>query len=160
MQHMLIKQEFNDVVPFDPKSLSDALTAIPLVEERIKAIKEFAYAQAVAGREVPGYKLVEKRPRRHWTDEKAVVAWAKQRAIEPFESPVLKSPAQLEKGLKKPEKAELSAFTASVSSGSTLVAEGDARPAISKMITIEDFEVIGGPSEPKQLTATNLFAKE
>jgi hypothetical protein len=157
MQHMLIKQEFSNVIPFDPKQLADALTAIPLVEERIKAIKEFAYAQAVAGASIPGYKLVEKRPRRHWTDEKAVVAWAEQRAINPYEDPVLKSPAQIEKGLKKPEKAELAAFTASVSSGTTLVAEGDARPAVSKMITVEDFEAIGGPSTPKQLTTNNLF---
>ena len=157
MQHMLIKQEFSAVVPFDPEQLSSALTAIPLVEERIKAIKEFAYAQACEGKEIPGYKLVDKRARRYWTDEKAVVVWAKQRAIEPYEPPVLKSPAQLEKGLKKPEKAELAAFTASVSSGTALVAEGDARPAISKQVTVEDFEAIGGASQPKQISATNLF---
>jgi hypothetical protein len=88
------------------------------------------------------------------------VAWAEQRAINPYEDPALKSPAQIEKGLKKPEKAELAQFTASVSSGTTLVVESDARPAISKMITIEDFDVVGGTSEPKRLTATNLFAKE
>ena len=160
MQHMLIKQEFSDVVPFDPEQLSSALTAIPLVEERIKAIKEFAYTQACEGREIPGYKLVDKRARRHWTNEQQVIEWAKNRAIEPFEPPVLKSPAQLEKGLKKPEKMELAAFTASVSSGTTLVAEGDARPAVSKQITIDDFEAIGGASQPKQLSATNLFTKE
>lgn len=157
MQHMLIKQEFSAVIPFDPKTLASALDAIPLVEERIKAIKEFAYAQAVAGRTVPGYKLVDKRPRRQWTDRIAVIAWAKQRAIEPFEEPVLKSPAQLEKGLKKSEKTELAAYTVSVSSGTALVPEADARPAVNKMITIDDFEAIGGASQPKQLSATNLF---
>ena len=154
---MLIKQEFSDVVPFDPKQLADALTAIPLVEARIKAIKEFAYERAVAGDQIPGWKLVDKRARRHWTDEKAVVAWAEQRAINPYEDPVLKSPAQLEKGMKKPEKAELAAFTASVSSGSTLVPESDARPAVSKMVTVDDFEAIGGASQPKQITANKLF---
>ena len=158
MQHMLIKQEFGNVVPFDPKQLADALAAIPLVEARIRAITEFAYEQAVSGAAIPGFKLVDKRARRHWTDEKAVAAWAESRAINPFEPPVLKSPAQLEKGLKKPEKAELAAFTASVSSGTTLVPEADARPAVSKMITVDDFEAIGGASEPKKLSATNLFS--
>ena len=158
MQHMLVKQEFTAVVPFDAKKLADALTAIPLVEERIKAIKDFAYAQACEGREIPGYKLVDKRPRRQWTDEKAVIAWAQERAIEPFEAPSLKSPAQLEKGLKKPEKAELAEFTVSLSSGSTLVAETDARPAVSKMITVDDFSPVGGvEAAPKQLSADNLF---
>ena len=142
MQHMLIKQEFSDVVPFDPKQLADALTAIPLVEARIKAIKEFAYERAVAGDQIPGWKLVDKRARRHWTDEKAVVAWAEQRAINPYEDPVLKSPAQLEKGLKKPEKAELAAFTASVSSGSVLAPESDSRPAVQKMLTVDDFDIV------------------
>lgn len=158
MQHALVKQEFTAVGQYDPQTLARALTDIPLIEERIKAIKEFAYSEATAGKAIPGYKLVEKRPRRHWTNEDAVIKWAKDRAIEPFEKPELKSPAQLEKGLKKPEKAELAAFTASVSSGSTLVPESDARPAVSKQITVDDFEAIGGPPvAPKQLSVENLF---
>ena len=155
---MLVKQEFTAVVPFDAKRLSDALTAIPLVEERIKAIKDFAYAQACEGREIPGYKLVDKRPRRQWTDEQAVIKWAEERAINPFEAPSLKSPAQLEKGLKKPEKAELAEFTASVSSGTALVPDTDARQAVSTMVTVDDFAPVGGAeAAPKQLSADNLF---
>ena len=145
MQHALVKQEFGDVVPFDPKQLADALTAIPLVEARIRAIKEFAYERAVAGDQIPGWKLVDKRPRRQWTDEKAVISWAESRAINPFETPAVKSPAQMEKGLKKQEKTELAQFTASVSGGSTLVAESDARPAVSAMITVDAFDVIPTP---------------
>jgi len=155
MQHALVKQEFSAVVPFDSEGLSAALAAIPLVKERIKAIEEFAYAQAQAGLQIPGYKLVDKKGRRHWTDENAVIKWAKDRAIEPFEKPELKSPAQLEKGLKKPEKAELAAFTAVVSSGTALVPESDARQAVTKAITADDFTAISGA--PQQLTATNLF---
>jgi len=156
-QHALIKAEFSEVTVYDPRKLAEALAAIPLVKERIKAIEELAYREATAGKEIPGYKLVDKRPRRHWTDEAAVIAWAKARAIEPFVEPELKSPAQLEKGLKKPEKTELAAWTASVSSGTALVPDADARPAVSNMATIEDFEAVGGPEAPKQLTADNLF---
>lgn len=157
MQHEMVKSEFAAVVPFDGRRLADSLAAIPLVEERIKAIKEFAYARAVAGDAIPGYKLVEKRPRRHWTDEKAVIKWAKERAIEPFVEPELKSPAQLEKALKKPEKTELAAFTVSISSGTTLVPEADSRPAVSNQVTVDDFDVIDNFVAPKQLTAANLF---
>ena len=155
MQHALMKQEFSTIVPADPKALGQLLTAVPLVKERIKAIEEFAYMQATAGTAIPGFKLVEKRGRRQWTDEPAVMKWAKDRAIEPYEEPELKSPAQLEKGLKKAEKAELAQFTVSVSSGTALVPDTDVRPAVSKQITVDDFTAIDGA--PKQLTVTNLF---
>jgi hypothetical protein len=155
-EHALMAYDFA-AVPVAPATLAQWLTSVPLVKERIKAIEELAYQQAVGGVPIPGWKLVDKRARRQWTDEQKVIEWAKQRAIEPFEEPSLKSPAQLEKGLKKAEKGELAEFTVSVSSGSVLVPEGDARPAISKQITVDDFAAIGGPAEPKQLTASNLF---
>jgi len=44
-----------------------------------------------------------------------------------------------------------------LSSGTVLVTESDARPAVSKMITVDDFAAIGGPTEPAKLTANNLF---
>jgi len=144
MQHMLVKQEFSAAVPYDAQALSTALTSIPLVEERIAAIKAFAYERASAGDAVPGYKLVEKRARRHWTDENAVIKWAEERAINPFEALKLKSPAGLERGMGKPEKADLSQYTAFVSSGTTLVPESDSRSEINKRITADDFQLIGG----------------
>ena len=158
MQQALVVQEFKNVVAYDAGALAKALQDAPLVEERIAALRSFAYERAVAGDNIPGFKLVEKRARRHWTDENAVIQWAKKRAIEPFENPELKSPAQLEKGLKKAEKEELKAWTVSVSSGVSLVPESDARPPVSKQITVDDFEAIGGPEAPKQLTADTLFS--
>lgn len=154
MQHALVKAEFSEVISFDPKALGQTLSSITLVEERIKALKDFAYTQAVAGLKIPGWKLVDKKPRRHWTDQNAVIKWAKDRAVDPFAEPELKSPAQLEKGLKKGEKAELAQFTAAVSSGTTLVPEADARQEVNKMVTVDDFDVIGSPEvAPKQLRA-------
>lgn len=158
MQHALVKLQFSDVAPFDSGALGKALNQIPLVEERIAAMKAFAYNQSLAGVKIPGWKLVEKRPRRHWNDEPGVIEWAKKRAIDPFVVPEVKSPAQLEKGMKKAEKTELAMFVVSLSSGTTLVPESDARPAVSNQITVDDFEAIGGPEgAPKQLAANNLF---
>jgi len=141
-QHALVRAEFSELKPYDPATLKDMLDAIPLVKERLKAIEEFAYKEACAGKKIPGYKLVDKVPRRKWTDEAAVIEWAKGRAIDPFEEPALKSPAQLEKGLKKAEKAELAQFCSAVSSGSVLVPESDKRPEITKMATVDDFPTL------------------
>ena len=157
-QHALVAAQFSDVAPYDPKALQTALDAIPLVEQRISAIREFAYMQAMNGRPVPGYKLVAKRAKRAWNNETAVIKWAKDRAIDPFEPASLKSPAQLEKGLRKPEKTELTPFISAVSSGESLVPETDPRPAVSKTITADDFDAINSREvAPQQLTVDNLF---
>lgn len=139
-QHALVAQEFSDVKVYDRQKLSIALDTIPMVEARIKAIREFAYAEAERGNPPPGYKLVAKRSTRRWIDEKIVIDWAQARAIDAFEEPSIKSPAQLEKGLKKADKEELAAMSVFVSSGHTLAPEADARPAVHKALTTE-FEV-------------------
>lgn len=140
-QHALVAQEFGALAQYDPKALAQALDSIPLVEARIKAIREFAYAEAERGNPPPGYKLVAKRATRKWVDEATVVEWAKRKAIDPYEAPTVKSPAQLEKGLKKAEKEELADFVVSVSSGHTLAAESDKRPAVHQAL-IGEFEAI------------------
>lgn len=143
-QHALVAAEFKGLVPYDPHALAKALDAVPLVEGRIKAIREFAYEEAMRGKEIPGHKLVAKRAVRRWLDEKAVADWATKRGVDPYEEPKVKSPAQLEKGLAKDEKESLSQMTASVSSGFTLVPESDKRPA-AKTALAEEFAVIPGP---------------
>lgn len=156
LQHSLVECTAPGLPALDPSTLGDWLTVIPLVEERIKAVRESAYQQALTGVKIPGWKLVDKRPRRCWTEPDKVIAWAKGRAIEPFETPELKSPAQMEKGLKAAEKRELAAWVASVSSGTTLAPESDPRQPVSKAISVADFDVVGG-SASKQIFADNIF---
>jgi len=137
VQHSLVAAEFSETLPYDPMKLKAALDARELVKARIKALDEFAYAEAERGVEIPGYKLVAKRGVRKWTDDIQVVTWAAGKALTPFEEPKLKSPAQLEKGLSKEEKAELNDMTVTVSSGHTLVPESDKRPAVHKALATE-----------------------
>lgn len=149
-QHALLAAEFSSVVAYDPVALAQALAAIPQVKERIKAIEEFAYAAATRGERIPGYKLVAKRPTRVWNSEGDVVEWAKANAVDPYEAPKLKSPAQMEKavsegaprGKKKDAIAPLQAFISSVSSGTALVPESDERPAYQPL-SATDFDLIG-----------------
>lgn len=153
-QHAIIAAQFDNVTSYDPDKLRAALDAIPMVEARIKAIREFAYAEAEKGNPVPGYKLVQKRASRYWVSEANAIEWAQANGFDPYHPRELKSPAQLEEmipgGRKKEERerkavtlAGLKALVDSRSSGLTLVSNDDERPP-AKRITAEDFAVIDG----------------
>lgn len=145
-QHELVVMDFDRAVAYDPVALAKGLSMIPTVKAKIKALEEFAYAEAERGVQIPGWKLVEKRATRKWIDEAAVVAWAEANAVDPYEPPVLKSPAQLEKGLSKPAKAGMAALTEKKSSGHALVPETDDRPAV-KPLSADEFDVAGEPTK-------------
>jgi len=145
-QHALVAAEFTEIVPYDPVALAKALDAIPLVEARIKAIREFAYAEAERGNPPPGYKLVAKRAVRRFVDEEEFVEHAKREGVDAgilYEAPSLKSPAQVEKILGKKAFAAFAGHVASISSGHTLAREDDKRPAVHKALA-EEFAVIPG----------------
>ena len=154
--HSLLTDEFSIVAAaatplaqYDPVKLAEARKAVPLIKERIKAIEEFAYAEAVAGKEVPGFKLVDKRAVRKWKSEEAVVKWAEKQAIDPYAPREVMSPAALEKvlakdapkGKKKEAGKVLDELVEKVSSGMALVPVTDDRPP-AKLITANDFAVI------------------
>lgn len=148
-EHALTASQFGEathLVNYDPVALAKALDAIPLVEARIKAIREFAYEEAERGNPPPGYKIVAKRPVRKWINEGAVIDWCTAKAIDAFEDPRVKSPAALEKELSKEQKKEMAQYVESVSSGHTLVHESDKRPAVHKALA-QEFAVIPGTAE-------------
>lgn len=148
-QHELVAAEFSPAVAYDPVKLAAALTSIPLVKERIKALEEFAYAEASRGAAIPGFKLVDKRAQRKWKSEGDVIEWAQSNALDPYAPRELLSPAQLEKklgesapkGKKKEAGKVLEPFVEKVSSGTVLVPASDERPP-AKMISVDDFEPI------------------
>lgn len=117
---------------YDPVQLAKALEDIPLLEARIKNLREFAYAEAEAGRFTGhGWKIVAKRPTRKWRSD-GEVAEALQDIGVPddtiYEPRNVRSPKQLEdRGISKQYVAR---FTKSESSGHSLVPESDARPAV------------------------------
>ena len=111
--------------------LAAALAVVPMVEARCKALREYAYEEAVSGRVPPGWKLVEKRPTRVWNDVEAVTS-ALADTPAAWTEPALKPPAQVEKALgKKAVQERLGGYISSVSSGLTLVEESDRRPAMT-----------------------------
>lgn len=101
----------------------------------IKAVQEFEHAEAVAGRGLPGFKLVAKRAMRKWKDEAEVKAVLSDEyllgAAETHSEPKLLSPAQIEKVVGKKNFGALEGLVVKQSSGTNLVPESDPRPAVT-----------------------------
>lgn len=96
-------------------------------------VKEMAHAALEAGTPIAGYKLVNKRATRRWTDEEKAVKFfqrMKLPADERYEKKLI-SPAKAEKALKPLGIAELPKdLVVSESSGTTLAPADDKRPAV------------------------------
>ena len=84
------------------------------------------------GYKIPGWKLVAKRGTRKWTKESDIVHWLDCKGLEAREiyNTEIRSPAQMEKVLKKRKLALPDELVVSVSSGDTLAPESDPRPAV------------------------------
>ena len=136
------KREFRDPIlhTYDGPALKKALDTREIVKAWLKTVDEFAYEVLEKGGEIPGYKLVEKRPTRQWRDEAGAINTLKaaghsDEAI--YEPKALKSPAQLEKALGKQDAKLVEAFIESKSSGHTVVEESDKRPAVKLSAKVE-----------------------
>lgn len=141
-QRALVAMDFT-ALPVDPTTLADALRLVAPLKERIRALEQLAYERATAGEPIPGWKLVSKRPTRRWNSTEHVIKWALSHGVNPFESPSLLSPAQLEDraGGGKKTKEALAPFVESVSSGTALVPDADNREPV-KQATASDFDAL------------------
>jgi hypothetical protein len=108
------------------------LSQADMIEDYIKDLRALAMQMLENGQPVPGFKLVAKRGTRQWVDEDKVHNWysAQLLNVNDIYDRKLKSPAQLEKVLKKHSMELPSELVVSVSSGSTLAPESDPRPAV------------------------------
>jgi hypothetical protein len=160
--HALMASDVAEVV--DVQAVATLLRSVPLVKARIKAIEEHAYRLACQGVEIPGHKLVEKRPTRKWKSEGDVIMWAQENAIDPYAPREVMSVAQLEsklketapRGKKKEAGRVLEPFVEKVSSGTALVPVSDDRPAFQR-VTENDFAAVDGAAEPQQTPVFKLF---
>lgn len=126
-------------------NLSKILPALDLIEDWISKVREHAVFVLERGETIDGFKLVQKRSTRKWTDIGVVEAEVKKRwGSFGFSSPELLSPAQLEKAISLIEGKEViekfvSDRISNISSGVTLAPESDKRPAvISELNQIDD----------------------
>jgi len=112
------------LVRLDADKIGEYLAQAELLESWIDDVRALAYEMLENNVRVPGFKLVAKRGTRQWVNEQAAKDLLGDKA---YESKLI-SVAQAEKIIgKKNFPAELAV---SVSSGSTLAAESDPRPAV------------------------------
>jgi hypothetical protein len=140
-QTAVMATEFTALAPHDPVKLAEALSMVPQVEARIKAIEALAYGELCAGRAIPGYKLVEKRATRKWSDEAAVAALAEKLAVDVRDPAPLKSPAQVERLVGKKAFADFASLAPAINSGYTVVPASDKRPPVA-LISDTDFPAL------------------
>jgi hypothetical protein len=113
------------------QQIAAQLRQADMVESYITDLRALAFEMLQNGVDVPGYKMVAKQSRRQWVDKAKIEAWADVNNIEDaYEPPTIKSPAQLEKVLKKAKIEFPADMVVSVSSGDTLAADADPRPAV------------------------------
>lgn len=102
------------------------------IEAWLKAVSQRALAEALAGSKIPGCKLVDTQAKRRYIDPEIAESELDFRGVprDVFMVEKLATPAAIEKALGKARGAEvLAGLTEKKSSGVTLVAESDKRPA-------------------------------
>jgi hypothetical protein len=112
------------LIRVDAEKIGEYLAQVDLLEEWIDSVRVLAYDMLENDVRVPGFKLVAKRGTRQWVNDDAPVKLLGDKA---YESKLI-SVAQAEKIIGK--KNFPSDVAVSVSSGSTLAAESDPRPAV------------------------------
>ena len=136
--HELARLDFAPLVTYDPQKLSDALTWLPILETWIKNVREFAFDESARGNAIPGWKIVEKVPRRKVTPQVTAEDIAEAfgcDVAEVCEEPKLKGIGELEKLApgknKKEREAALAPFVFKESGGLALAPADDRRPSVS-----------------------------
>ena len=115
--------------------ISNYLKQADMLEQWITDLRALAHTMLEAGVVVPDWKLVAKRATRQWVHDNEALVVMLNEGIPKDELIVSKviSPAQAEKVLKKHGKQLPADQVVAVSSGSTLVAESDPRPAVLQL---------------------------
>jgi hypothetical protein len=120
---------------FDPKdleTLAESMALVSNLQQWIKAVESATLSQLEVGAEVNGWKLVAKRATKKWIDENVVMKKLrrKMKGKVNMVAEKLLSPAQMLKAAKAMDvEIDIEALTHKVSSGNTLAAFDDKRPA-------------------------------
>lgn len=127
----LAKYEFAEAPSLTNEEIAVILPQIDTLVSWADDIKAYALEQALSGTSYPGFKLVEGRSVRKYTDEAAVVNAVASEGFDPFEKKLLGITA-MQKLLGKAKFDELLSELVEKPKGKpTLVPESDKRPAVS-----------------------------
>ena len=119
-----------------PWEVAEVLSMEPLVSLWLKRVKDQALTTLLDGGEIPGYKAVEGRGSRSWSDELEVAAELEKHGVsrEDYTKTEVLSVAQMEKALGKKKVAELVGGHIIKTTGAPTVAPmSDKRPAYDRL---------------------------
>lgn len=127
----LAQLEFQLPALLDDEEIAEILGKLDALVSWATDVKEYALQQAVSGKAWTGWKLVEGRSNRRYTNENAVIAAVLQAGYDPYEKKVLGITA-MQKALGKTRFEELlSPYIEKPQGKPTLVPESDKRPAMN-----------------------------
>jgi hypothetical protein len=125
-----------DVPTLEPWMVADILKAEPMISAWLKAVKDRALAALMNGEEIPGYKVVEGRSLRAWSDDAEVLTRLQGCGYSPEEylKTELMSPAALEKSIGKKIAADLlGSLIVSKPGNPTVAPESDKRKPFDRL---------------------------
>lgn len=142
----IVGNQFDDLTDTDTGSMSEArlrevMEAAPLIRSFLSAVEDHVFGLVAEGGEFKGYKLVEGRSLRKWSDEEAVAQVLAEALGENAWEKNLLSPAKAEKALGKARKALIEGLVVKPAGKPTLVPATDKRPAIQQAV-VEQFETL------------------
>ena len=127
----LAKYDFEEAALLDDEEIADILGKVDALTAWAADVKDYALQQAVCGKEWSGWKLVEGRSNRKYTNDAVVAAAVESAGFDPYERKVLGITA-MQKLLGKSRFEELLAPYIEKPQGKpTLVPESDKRPAMN-----------------------------
>ncbi len=124
------KEQNKDLLSIE--EIAEILTKIDDLVSWGNDIKEFALSESLKGVHYPGFKLVEGRSNRKYTDENEVIKTLQDNGLDPFDEPKLLSITELTKRIGKAKFIELvDKYVYKPTGKPTLVEESDKRPALN-----------------------------
>lgn len=134
--------EFADKRLISDDELLKAYESADFIKKWLEEVKSTVLREAVAGKEFKGYKLVEGRSTRQWSDEAQAMKVLEENLYEPheFTNSKIKGLGDLEKLLKKANFEKLLGHLIVKPAGApTLVSENDKRPTFGESQVKKDF---------------------
>lgn len=131
----LAKFEFRQPPLLTDEEVEEILGRIDGLIAWASDIRDYALQAAISGKHWTGYKLVEGRSNRKYTDERAVVAAVRAAGYDPYEHKVLGVTAMTTMLGKKQFNDILGGFITKPQGKPTLVPDSDKRPAMTNIIS-------------------------
>ena len=131
----LAEYEFKQPPLLTDEEVEDILSRIDELIAWASDIRDYALQAAISGKHWTGYKLVEGRSNRKYTDERAVVAAVRAAGYDPYEHKVLSVTAMTTMLGKKQFNDILGGLVTKPQGKPTLVPDSDKRPAMTSIIS-------------------------